>query len=98
MRLSWTGIQCLSATFADSSGTGITDTVCLPSSMDRLVATLSGSYQLGSCPANSDTRVPTMQILIADDSNVFRAALRRTLEAEREFQIVAEAADGEEAV
>jgi DNA-binding NarL/FixJ family response regulator len=39
-----------------------------------------------------------MQILIADDSNVFRAALRRTLEAESGFQIVAEATNGEEAV
>jgi two-component system nitrate/nitrite response regulator NarL len=39
-----------------------------------------------------------IRILIADDHPIFRDGLRRLLEAERGFQVVGEAADGEEAV
>ena len=39
-----------------------------------------------------------MRILIADDHPIFREGLRRLLEAEREFRVVGEAVDGEEAV
>jgi len=39
-----------------------------------------------------------IRILIADDHPIFRDGLRRLLEAERGFQVVVEAADGEEAV
>jgi two-component system nitrate/nitrite response regulator NarL len=39
-----------------------------------------------------------IQILIADDHQVFRDALRRLLEAQREFQVTGEAGDGLEAV
>ena len=39
-----------------------------------------------------------IRILIADDHPIFRDGLRRLLEAEKGFQVVGEAADGEEAV
>ena len=40
----------------------------------------------------------SLRILIADDQPIFREGLQRRLEAEREFRVVGEAADGEEAV
>jgi len=40
----------------------------------------------------------TVRIVIADDHTIFRDGLRRLLEAEPELQVVAEAADGTEAV
>ncbi len=40
----------------------------------------------------------TVRIVIADDHTIFRDGLRRLLEAEPELQVVAEAADGAEAV
>jgi len=40
----------------------------------------------------------TVRIVIADDHTIFRDGLRRLLEAEPELQVVAEAADGNEAV
>jgi two-component system nitrate/nitrite response regulator NarL len=40
----------------------------------------------------------TVRIVIADDHTIFRDGLRRLLEAEPELQVVAEAADGSEAV
>ena len=40
----------------------------------------------------------SVRILIADDQPIFREGLQRRLEAEREFRVVGEAADGEEAV
>lgn len=39
-----------------------------------------------------------IRILIADDHALFRAGLRSLLEVEPDFQVVGEAADGEEAV
>ena len=42
--------------------------------------------------------VSTVRIVIADDHTIFRDGLRRLLEAEPELQVVAEAADGNEAV
>src|ERR1700755_2824738 len=42
--------------------------------------------------------VSTVRILIADDHTIFRDGLRRLLEAEPELQVVAEAADGTDAV
>jgi len=41
---------------------------------------------------------PSVRILIADDHALFREGLRRLLEAEPDFQVVGEAADGLEAV
>ncbi len=41
---------------------------------------------------------PSIRILIADDHPIFRDGLRKLLEAEPGFQIVGEAADGEEAL
>jgi DNA-binding NarL/FixJ family response regulator len=41
---------------------------------------------------------PPVRILIADDHALFREGLRRLLEAERDFEVVGEAADGLEAV
>ena len=40
----------------------------------------------------------TVRILLADDHSLVRAGLRRILEAEDDFEVVAEAADGVEAV
>lgn len=40
----------------------------------------------------------TVRILLADDHSLVRAGLRRILEAENDFEVVAEAADGVEAV
>ena len=40
----------------------------------------------------------TVSVLIADDQPLMRAALRMYLEAEPDFDVVGEAADGEEAV
>lgn len=40
----------------------------------------------------------TVRIVIADDHTIFRDGLRRLLEAEPELQVVAEAADGSDAV
>ena len=40
----------------------------------------------------------TIAILIADDHAIFRAGLRKLLETEDDFEVVGEAADGEEAV
>ena len=40
----------------------------------------------------------TVRIVIADDHTIFRDGLRRLLEAEPELQVVAEAADGNDAV
>jgi DNA-binding NarL/FixJ family response regulator len=42
--------------------------------------------------------VPTLRILLADDHTVVRQGLRRVLEARPEWQVVAEAGDGREAV
>ena len=39
---------------------------------------------------------PTVRIVIADDHRIFRAGLRRLLEAEPGFEVVGEAADGSE--
>jgi DNA-binding NarL/FixJ family response regulator len=39
-----------------------------------------------------------VRILISDDHPIFRGGLRRRMEAEWEFRVVGEAADGEEAV
>jgi len=44
------------------------------------------------------TAESTVRIVIADDHTIFRDGLRRLLEAEPELQVVAEAADGTEAV
>jgi len=38
-----------------------------------------------------------LRILIADDHRIFRDGLRKLLEAEKDFEVVGEAADGEEA-
>jgi two-component system, NarL family, nitrate/nitrite response regulator NarL len=40
--------------------------------------------------------MPAVRILIADDHRIFRAGLRRLLEAEPGFEVVGEAADGSE--
>ena len=40
----------------------------------------------------------TVRILLADDHTMVRAGLRRVLEAEPDLTVVAEAADGAEAV
>ncbi len=45
-----------------------------------------------------DKNRPSVRILIADDHALFREGLRRLLEAEPDFQVVGEAADGLEAV
>lgn len=46
-----------------------------------------------------DERRPhSVRIIIADDHPIFRDGLRRLLESERDFQVVAEACDGVEAV
>jgi two-component system, NarL family, nitrate/nitrite response regulator NarL len=45
-----------------------------------------------------DKTANSIRILIADDHPIFRDGLRRLLEAEREFRVVGEAADGEQAV
>lgn len=45
-----------------------------------------------------DKSESTVRIVIADDHTIFRDGLRRLLEAEPELQVVAEAADGIEAV
>jgi DNA-binding NarL/FixJ family response regulator len=45
-----------------------------------------------------DKTAHSVRILIADDHPIFRDGLRRLLEAEREFRVVGEAADGEETV
>jgi two-component system, NarL family, nitrate/nitrite response regulator NarL len=44
------------------------------------------------------SRWQTVRILIADDHPIFRDGLRRLLEAERGFKVIAEACDGVEAV
>jgi len=41
-------------------------------------------------------RTPAVRIVIADDHRIFRAGLRRLLEAEPGFEVVGEAADGSE--
>ncbi len=46
----------------------------------------------------SDKPESMVRIVIADDHTIFRDGLRRLLEAEPELQVVAEAADGTEAV
>jgi two-component system, NarL family, nitrate/nitrite response regulator NarL len=45
-----------------------------------------------------DTRDPAVRILIADDHTILREGLRRLLETETGFAIVAEASDGVEAI
>src|SRR5829696_6083062 len=40
----------------------------------------------------------TISVLIADDQPLMRAALRMYLDAENDFEVVGEAADGEQAV
>ncbi len=40
----------------------------------------------------------SVSILIAEDHNVVRQGLKRLLEAERDFRVVGEAADGIEAL
>jgi len=42
--------------------------------------------------------MPTIRILIADDHALFRDGLRMLLESERGFQVVGEAADGDQAI
>jgi DNA-binding NarL/FixJ family response regulator len=44
------------------------------------------------------TSAPAVRILVADDHTIFRDGLRRLLEAEPGFSVVAEASDGAEAV
>jgi DNA-binding NarL/FixJ family response regulator len=44
------------------------------------------------------TTTDTVRILIADDHTIFRDGLRRLLESEPEFEVIGEAADGNEAV
>ena len=41
---------------------------------------------------------PRVRILIADDHHIFRESLRKLLQAESDFQVVGEAADGAEAM
>ena len=48
-------------------------------------------------PKNPQDRV-TVKLLIADDERLFRQSLRRLLDSEQEFEVVAEAGDGQEAV
>jgi DNA-binding NarL/FixJ family response regulator len=57
------------------------------------VADPSSRTELGPMDSPSSTRV-----VIADDHTIFRKGLRSVLEAEAEFVVVGEAADGEEAV
>jgi len=45
-----------------------------------------------------NSRFQSVRILIADDHPIFRDGLRRLLESERGFKVVAEAFDGIEAV
>src|SRR5579859_1039139 len=45
-----------------------------------------------------NSRFQSVRILIADDHPIFRDGLRRLLESERGFKVVAEACDGIEAV
>jgi PleD family two-component response regulator len=51
----------------------------------------------GSPPAN-ETHLPMIRILIADDHDVVRSGLRRLLEAQPGWEVVAEAADGKDAI
>ncbi|MBI2991943.1 MAG: response regulator transcription factor, partial [Deltaproteobacteria bacterium] len=39
-----------------------------------------------------------IRVLVADDERLFRQSLRKLLEATRDIKVVAEAADGQEAV
>jgi DNA-binding NarL/FixJ family response regulator len=45
-----------------------------------------------------ETKTRTIRIVIADDHAIFRDGLRRLLATQEDFQIVAEAADGKEAI
>ena len=47
--------------------------------------------------ASSTARSARLRILIADDHRIFREGLRKLLEAEKDFDVIGEAADGEEA-
>ena len=47
--------------------------------------------------ASSTPRSVRLRILIADDHRIFRDGLRKLLEAEKDFDVIGEAADGEEA-
>src|SRR5262249_51273511 len=49
-------------------------------------------------PAQERTCVKPIRILLADDHNVMRRGLRLLLESQPEFTVVAEAADGRQAV
>ena len=44
------------------------------------------------------TSTPTTRLVIAEDHPLFRDALRRMLNAHADFEVVAEAADGREAL
>jgi DNA-binding NarL/FixJ family response regulator len=47
---------------------------------------------------NTPGKVTLVRVLLADDNAQFRSVLRRLLERDEEIQVVAEAADGAEAV
>ncbi len=57
----------------------------------------SGSRKIGKPPMDS-FRPQLVRILIADDHPIFRDGLRRLLESEKGFKVIAEACDGVEAV
>ena len=73
--------------------------LCLPSGLHRI--SLSGSnVETGNrCrTAGESGRRAVTRILIADDHEVVRSGLRKILEAQPGWEVVAEAADGKEAV
>ena len=56
------------------------------------------TVSLGYAATESTIDFRRMQLLIADDSSIFRDALRRTLELVNEIEKIDEAANGEEAI
>lgn len=48
--------------------------------------------------ASPDAERPTIRVIVADDHALVREGIRHVLEAEPEFEVVAEAANGEEAL
>jgi len=55
-------------------------------------------YSLVNCPYQPEMAANPLQILLAEDDELFRLGLRMRLQQESDFEIVAEAEDGETAV
>ena len=77
--------------------------------MEERVGYLGGRFEVESAPGKGTTlkitlplvrkiRMKTIRILLADDHTVVRKGLRLLLESQPGFQVVADAADGREAV